>query len=215
MLKASAAILAAALVTIAAPNVRAQSVLRADEDRVFLMVNSTRAAQGLAPLVRHEGLVDVARRQSVRMLAQRRLHHNADLRGELDALGLSWHWSGENVGVGPTADAIEKAFLASPDHYKNIVRPNYTALGIGVFGPTDTGYLYVTQVFAELAAAPSAPPALSSPQPPSAPPSPAPRPGPAPAADPPTPGEATPAGLLDRVVIEGGVTNNAPVPAPV
>lgn len=212
MLKASFTILAAALVTIAVPHARAQSVLHADEDRVFSMVNATRAAHGLTPLVRHEGLVDVARRQSVRMVEQRRLFHNLELRGDLDALGLDWHWSGENVGVGPTADAIEQAFLASPNHYENIVRPNYTALGIGVYGPTDAGYIYVTQVFAELGPRPAAP-APSTPAPSSAPLSLSPTPVPRPVESAPEP-TASPKPPLDQVVIEGGLTNDQPIPAP-
>lgn len=189
------------------PPAQAQDYRRADEDRVQAMVNATRTARGLRPLDRVEGLVDVARQQSVRMVQQRKLYHNPGLGSDLDALGLDWHWSGENVGVGPDVDVIEQAFLGSQHHYENIVRPDYTAMGVGVVD-TGEGYVYVTQVFAQLGAVRQAPP----PPPPTVAPTLA--PPPAPPTPPPTPAVTpTPAPALpDPVVIIGGVVVRTPVP---
>lgn len=209
MLKFSLTLLVTALVTLGAPKAQAQDFLRADEDRVHAMVNATRVAKGLAPLTRHEGLVDVARRQSVRMVEQNKLYHNPDLRLDLDVLGLDWHWSGENVGVGPTVEAIEEAFLGSLHHYENIVRSNYTAMGIGVV-PTKSGYVYVTQVFAELGSAAAPRPAPAPPAPTAAPPTAPPPSTPAPLPPTPTP---VPVAVPDPVVIQGGVVNDARFPA--
>ena len=40
---------------------------------------------------------------------------------------------GENVGIGPNVGAIHQAFLASPEHYRNLADPVFTHVGIGVF----------------------------------------------------------------------------------
>lgn len=209
MRKLASTLVLAALVLVAAP-AQAQDYLRADEDRVHAMVNATRASRGLSPLQRVVGLVAVARQQSVRMVEEHRLYHNPSLGLDLDHLGLDWHWSGENVGVGPAVDVIQQAFLDSPHHYENIVRPEYTAIGIGVVG-SGGGYVYVTQVFAQLGAVPDPAPAptpapvptAQAPPAPTAPPTPSPLP---PATPSPTPEPP------DPVVIQGGIVLETPVP---
>lgn len=180
----------------------AQDYLTADEARVYAMVNATRAQHGLAPLDRVEELVTLARGQSARMSQQGSLFHNPALKAGLDALGLDWHWSGENVGVGPDVDAIDEAFLGSTHHYENIVRGNYTAIGIGVVAAKTSGYIYVTQVFAELGSArPNLPDPPAAPTPEVATPAPPPTPEPTIAPKTPIPAPRP----LDPVVIEGGV----------
>ena len=185
----------------------AQGFVPADEARVHAMVNATRAQRGLLPLDRVEGLVTLAREQSVRMERNGSIYHNPALKAGLDASGLDWHWSGENVGVGPDVATIQQAFLGSQHHLENIVRANYTALGVGVVSDGD-GYVYVTQVFAELGARstrpappppPPAPVATPTPQTPKLLPSPP--AAPVPTAQPP-----------DPVVIGGGITVGGPIP---
>lgn len=175
-----------------------------DETRVHQMVNGTRSSKGLPPLARSAGLDEVARAQSVRMVEEQDLFHNPKLGLDLTKIGLDWRWSGENVGVGPTVDAIEEAFLGSSAHYDNIVRSNYDHLGVGVV-PDPDGGVWVTQVFAELG---GAAPAQASPPPvPVATPPPPPTPEPVPATPPPTP---TPPPPPPPVAIEGGIV----VPGP-
>lgn len=214
----STSVLAAAVFVLGAP-AHAQDYLRADEDRVHVMVNATRASKGLRPLDRVEGLVELARQQSVRMVEQNKLYHNPSLGADLDALGLDWHWSGENVGVGPEVEVIQQAFLDSQHHYENVVRPNYTAMGVGVV-ETGKGYIYVTQVFAQLGAvtqpAPppptAAPPAATVASPvPTAPPTPRPAP---PVTPPPTPQAPDPVAIVGGVVVDGLVPSaEEPEPA--
>lgn len=202
------ALAVAALLGAARPALGVQFV-PGDEARVVSMVNATRAEHGLASLTSVDRLVEVARDQSARMVAEQRLFHNPQLGVDLTAAGLDWHWSGENVGVGPDVDAIEQAFLASSHHLENIVRVNYDSIGVGVAADPD-GYIYVTQVFADLSGSrPRLPsPPTPAPQPPSAPPAPTPTPArPLPTASP-TPRPP------DPVVIEGGVVWYGPPTAP-
>jgi hypothetical protein len=182
-----------------------QDYRAADEARVLSMVNSTRASRGLPPLELVDELVTLARQQSVRMVEQNNLFHNPNLKSDLDAIGLDWAWSGENVGIGPDVDAVEQAFLNSQHHLENIVRSNYNSIGVGVVG-TATGYVYVTQVFAELRGASAAAPPPATP----APATPAPEaPTPAPVAKVAPPAPAPIPALPDPVVIEGGVVTPA------
>lgn len=178
-----------------------------DEARVVSMVNATRSEHSLAPLTSVDRLVQVARNQSARMVADQRLFHNPQLGADLTAVGLDWHWSGENVGVGPDVDAIEQAFLASSHHFENIVRVNYDSIGVGVATDPD-GYIYVTQVFADLSG--TRPRLPSPPTPVRQAPSAAPTPLPVPARPVATP---TPR-PSDPIVIEGGVVwDGRPVPS--
>jgi uncharacterized protein YkwD len=56
----------------------------------------------------------------------------------------NWQAWGENVGVGPTPQSVEAAFMASPPHRANMLG-NYTHMGIGVvIGP---GRIWVTERF--------------------------------------------------------------------
>lgn len=186
----------------------AQTFRTADEAWVVSAVNRTRASKGLGTLEVVPGLVGLAREQSVRMEQRGSIFHNLDLKSGLTTAGLDWRWAGENVGVGGDVRVIEDAFLASPAHYDNIVRPNYTAIGVGVLPDRDGTGVYVTQVFAELSTGTVGPPSVT-PAPTIPPPSPAPRDTPEPTLAPtPVPSQApspTP-GLRLPNALEGGLT---------
>lgn len=156
-----AVVLAGSLAFLASP-AQAGGFIAADEGHVQEMVNATRRGKGLPTLVQSDGLVQMARGQSVRQAEKGNIFHNPDLGGEITKRGLSWQKVGENVGMGPNVDLIEEAFLNSPHHYENIVDPKFDAIGVGVVDGAD-GRRYVTQVFADLAAA--APPAARPPVP--------------------------------------------------
>lgn len=59
-----------------------------------------------------------------------------------------WSMLGENVGSGPSADAIEQAFLNSPGHRANILNPEFNWAGTGV-AVSGNGTVYLVQVFAK------------------------------------------------------------------
>jgi uncharacterized protein YkwD len=56
----------------------------------------------------------------------------------------NWRAWGENVGVGPTPQSVEAAFMASPPHRANILG-NYTHMGVGVV--MTNGRIWVTERF--------------------------------------------------------------------
>jgi uncharacterized protein YkwD len=53
---------------------------------------------------------------------------------------------GENVGSGPSVEAIQAAFMNSPGHRANILNPEFNWAGAGV-AVAGNGTVYVVQVF--------------------------------------------------------------------
>ncbi len=121
------------------------------ESSFITAVNRERAAIGLPAVVVSGDLTAAARRHSGVMAEAADLHHNPDLGG---AVG-GWRKIGENVGRGPSVDAIHKAFMASPGHRDNILDPDWSQVGIGVVEAGNT--IWVTEMFRDPLAAEPAP----------------------------------------------------------
>ena len=190
---AAAVALACALLLQAAP---AHAADNSDTEAAFVSkINALRVQKGLRPLVEHAELISVARAWAAKMAAVDRISHNPDLRYQVSA---DWVKLGENVGVGQTVDKLHAAFVASPTHYKNLVDPDFTHVGVGVVLGRD-GAIFTTHQFMKLAgggSAPPPPPRVSRPAPPPPPTEPpAPEPEPPVAAEPPAP-PAPPARLV-------------------
>lgn len=108
----------------------------------FDMTNATRASIGVVGLRYDADLEAYAQRWAETMLNAGKIYHShiADLLGP-------WSTVGENVGVGPSASAINAALIASPAHYENISYAGFTAMGVGV--ATDaSGRVYTAHIFA-------------------------------------------------------------------
>lgn len=145
-----------------------ETFLVPQENRMHALVNQTRNGNGLRALPNDDGLRWMARRQASAMSAKGYIYHNPGLARDADDASLPWAALGENVGKGPSVEAIQKAFVVSPTHVANIVNPDFNALGVG--GTTDPdAILYFAQAFAGLQATPP-PPEEPAPPPPTAPP---------------------------------------------
>ena len=167
-------------------------------------IGDERAAAGLAGYAVAADLVEVARRHAEEMRRQQRLHHNPSL-GE-DVQG--WQAVGENVGVGPTVEAIHQKFMESPSHRDNILSGRFTEVGVGVV--VDGDDLWVVQVF-RLPQSSSGPPPEPAPAAPPAESSPPAEPDPAPRTQPePRPAPSPGVGGTGAV----RATSSAPTPAP-
>lgn len=122
------------------------------ESAFVAAVNRERAAIGLGALSVAGDLTSVARSHSQVMAGGGNLHHNPDLGGAVSG----WEKVGENVGRGPSVDAIHAALMASNGHRRNVLDPGWTELGIGVV-IDGGGQIWVTQVFRTPAGAAPAP----------------------------------------------------------
>ncbi len=93
---------------------------------LYSLTNSSRAASGLAPYAYSSELSAVAFARAKSMVAHNALTHA----GLASAVG-NWSYLGENVGYGPSAAALEVAFMNSPDHRANILDHDFTQVGVG------------------------------------------------------------------------------------
>lgn len=141
------ALLVAALLTAAGVVLAADA--RADADFVS-MINSARASAGLPPLASRGDLAGVAASWSRQMASSGTLAHNPSLASQVSG----YRYVGENVGYGPDAGTIHRAFMNSAPHRANILDGDYTEVGVAVV--ESDGRLWVTQVFRAPSGAPRA-----------------------------------------------------------
>src|SRR5436305_14143438 len=87
------------------------------ESQFVSATNSARASHGLHGYSVAADLTSVARRWAAHMAAHRQLAHNPSFTSQV----CCWSHVGENVGVGPSVSAIQRAFMASSPHRANIL----------------------------------------------------------------------------------------------
>jgi hypothetical protein len=114
-----------------------------DESCFLSAINAARTAAGAAPLSVQGDLLRIARSWSQTMATAGQLFHDPNLSKLAPS---SWLTLGENVGTGPTCDAIAQAFMNSPEHRRNILDPAFTTVGVGVVDSAD-GTVWVTEDF--------------------------------------------------------------------
>jgi uncharacterized protein YkwD len=154
VLKRLTALGAAILVLVLTTTNAAAAGLTRAESRLLRDLNGVRAAHGLAPLRYDPRLQRAARKHSRDMLVTQIFQHGAfgarmlqfDVRGSLTGENLAW-------GNGPfgTANGIVRAWLASPEHRANLLRPGFRRIGIGDLTGPFLGYNAAHVVTADFA----------------------------------------------------------------
>lgn len=134
-------IVLALLVSMALVAETAHAEAGAATERTTNFINDARGANGLSGLARSWDLDAVARQHSARMAGAGGIFHNGSLAAEVPN-----HWAAlaENVGVGPSEDAVHNGFMNSPGHRANILG-GYDKVGIGVV--ESGGLAFITEVF--------------------------------------------------------------------
>ena len=135
------ALVAASLILV--PAATAAAGLTRAEACLIRDLNRVRTAHGLTPLRYDPRLQRAARAHSREMLVTGSFQHGAfgtrmvrfDVRGTLTGENLAWG----NGRLG-TASAIVGAWLASPEHRANLLRPEFTRIGIGDLVGVFLGY---------------------------------------------------------------------------
>lgn len=154
------AVLLLSLGTVAAP-ASAQTDPATAEAEFVAAINELRASKGLSQLEVHPELLALGRSWAGEMAKVDRISHNPNL---ANAVKADWQKLGENVGVGMTVPKLHQAFIDSPAHYKNLVDPAWTHIGVGVVLGRD-GAIFTSHQFMQLRT-PSAPPPTTAPRPP-------------------------------------------------
>jgi Cysteine-rich secretory protein family len=111
--------------------------------------NALRAQHGLPALEVNPVLVAKARAWAQHMADVGAISHS----NLSDGVTVPWHRLGENVGTGPTVDAVHNALVASPGHYRNLTDPGFRYVGVGVVNANGT--TFVSEVFMEPASQPA------------------------------------------------------------
>jgi len=124
-------------------------------------VNALRAGQGLPALAIDAELTAKATGWARTMAEAGRIWHST----LPDGITADWAALGENVGTGGSVEGLHQAFVNSPHHYENLVRPDFEYIGVGI-AEVD-GALYASEVFMKLQPSP-APAPVPAPSPASA-----------------------------------------------
>lgn len=131
----------------------ADLTLQADpqaEAQMLSLLNEERVSIGLAPLTLDPRLVPVARAHSEEMFRLRYFGHQSPTKGSpfdrIDAAGIKYSRAGENLAYAQSVTVAHRGLMASQGHRENILRPEFTRIGIGVISAGPYGRMF-TQVF--------------------------------------------------------------------
>lgn len=101
------------------------------------LANGDRAASGAPALARDAVLAKAAQKKADDM-ADRGYFSHISPEGKtpwywLDAVGYKYSYAGENLAINFTDSMdVESAWMDSPEHRANVVKPQYTKIGIGI-----------------------------------------------------------------------------------
>lgn len=123
------------------------------ETQVRLRIDEIRQQQGLKSLEHHERLAQVARNYSQKMARQNFFSHvspDGDTPGQrVRDAGIFYWMVGENLfmsqNIRQPVPAAVKGWMESPGHRANILTPEYTQTGIGIW--REGNKYYITQLF--------------------------------------------------------------------
>jgi uncharacterized protein YkwD/uncharacterized membrane protein required for colicin V production len=126
-------------------------VNEAAEMELVNLVNRARTENGLNPLAIDPELTAVSRAHSEEMFRLGYFAHTSPVTGNvgdrLDAAAVTYLAAGENLAYAPSVTIAHTRLMNSPDHYANIMNPNFTRIGIGVIQAENRG-LMITETFA-------------------------------------------------------------------
>jgi len=121
------------------------------EAEMLRLVNAERAAAGLAPVELDSALTQAARAHSEEMFRLGYFSHLSPVSGDpgdrLDAAGIHYLVSGENLAYAPSVTIAHQNLMNSPGHRAIILDPTFTRLGIGIIHGDHRG-LMISQEFA-------------------------------------------------------------------
>lgn len=135
--------------TDVAPGEELEGEGNADE-ALARMIAGARSTEGVTSLVRDRALDALARAHAERMREGRMVAHDlgeGDLRARFEAEGYTGKVVGENVAHARSVRFAHRTLYASASHRMNLLRADYTHMGIGIAEASD-GSVYVCEVFA-------------------------------------------------------------------
>ncbi|HYR93397.1 MAG TPA: CvpA family protein [Methylomirabilota bacterium] len=120
------------------------------ERQMFDLVNEERANVGLKALVWDDRLVPIARQHSEEMFKLKYFSHTSPVKGSpfdrLKAGGVTYSFAGENLAYAQSVTIAHRGLMQSQGHRENILKPEFTRIGIGVITAGAYGRMF-TQMF--------------------------------------------------------------------
>ena len=121
------------------------------EAQMFSLVNEERANAGLKPLEWDARLLPIARAHSEEMFKLKYFSHQSPASGSpfdrLKAAAVTYSRAGENLAYAQSVTVAHRGLMESQAHRDNILRPEFTRIGIGVISAGAYGRMF-TQIFA-------------------------------------------------------------------
>ena len=133
------------------PTARARRSLIED---VVTLTNAARAREGLSPLQPNESLMQSAQEYAVVLAPGDCFAHDCpptpSQKERIAQAGYGgWKRIGENIAAGDrTAEFIVSGWMDSPGHRANILKPEFTEIGVGVANGDGKYRVYWVQMFA-------------------------------------------------------------------
>lgn len=120
-----------------------------EQTQIHKIINEQRAAAGLRPVTRHSSLDALAQQWACHM-AQNGYGHSTNQWRQAN-LPAGWRMNGENIAAGyTTVQEVTTGWINSPDHRANILRSNFTHVGVGYcYNVNDPLKFYWVQLFAQ------------------------------------------------------------------
>lgn len=123
---------------------------QAAEEEMLRLLNAERTSRGLPALELDPRLVPVARQHSEEMFRLKYFGHQSPLSGSpfdrLAAAKISYSRAGENLAYAHSVAVAHRGLMESEGHRENILRPEFTRVGIGVISAGSYGRMF-TQLF--------------------------------------------------------------------
>ncbi|OOB79009.1 MAG: hypothetical protein BEN19_08300, partial [Epulopiscium sp. Nuni2H_MBin003] len=138
---------------------------------VLDLVNIEREKAGVNPLVLDQRLIEIATIKSADMAKNNNFSHTSDIFGNPSNLLLKFgyigNYIGENIAAGQvSAEKVMESWMSSTGHKENILRAEYTTIGIGYSMHSNGAYgRYWTQIFSANSVENAIPPTVSRPEP--------------------------------------------------
>ncbi|NGP44249.1 hypothetical protein G4V62_04515 [Bacillaceae bacterium SIJ1] len=121
--------------------------LTAEEQQMLSLVNEARQAQGLQPLKADAELTKVARVKAQDMIDNNYFAHQSPTYGSpfdmMKQFGVTYRTAGENLAGNQTVEKAHTALMNSQGHRENILKSEYTNVGIGIVDGGPYGKMFV------------------------------------------------------------------------
>ena len=124
--------------------------LSSQGSRILQLANAERAKVGAKPLKSNTELNKLATMKSKDIVEKNYFSHQSPTYGSpfdmMKTYGISYMYAGENLAINSDADKAHNAWMNSEGHKKNLLNPDFTELGVGLYPKGNGSYAY-TQMF--------------------------------------------------------------------